>query len=449
MQVFGYEIGFFYARRAETRSVSLSNPATASYFGFPTSSPAFAGTTDGILSIPPAWAAIRYISEGIAALGRGVYIRQSDGDVFPDHTSPVAQLFNGRPHPHYSTFDFLQALISNACLGDGYARIYRDLETMQPTALEIIPQEFVSVVYGRTGQLFYHVCGTMDEQTVDIYLPETDMLHIKGVTMTGVSGKKVRVVHRDTFGTSLAAQQYSKAYFERGAAVGGVVSFPNPLTLEQRELAKGKLAEQHQGARNAGSIMILDAGAQFSDIQHNPKDAAVIDFRNLATVEVSQLFKVPLHLLSQLDRSTFSNMEQQNQDFTTHCLLPWARKVEEEVSKLFTTREVQSRKRFFAFNLDAMMMGDMQAQAAFFSSAIQNGWMTPNEVRAKKNLNRIEGGDMLLIQTNMIPLDMLEDMVEAGINKKDQNGTVQKAQGAESAEDGENMPAQNGANDDT
>ncbi len=432
MRIGGYEIGLFYARKAEQRSVSLSSPAAQSYFGFSTSSPSFSVNNDSLLSIPPAWAAIRYISEGLASLNRGVFSRQADGDVFPDHGSPIAQLFDGRPHPHYTTFDFIQALISNACLGNGYARIHRDPITMRPYALELLPQEFVQVVYSRSGQLFYHVCGTLDEVTVNVYLPETEILHVKGVTFTGVMGKPVKLVHRGSLATAIGTQKYSQTWFETGASVGGLITFPNALTKEQREILKTKLEDNHGGARNAGSMMVLDAGADFKAIQAGPQDAAVMDFSNLSTVQVSQIFKVPLHLLSQLDRSTFSNMEQQNQDFVVHCLGPWAKKVEEEfTTKLFTVSEIKNRRKFFAFDLSTLQMGDMDSQAKFFASAIQNGWMTPNEVRAKKNLNKIEGGDQLFIQQNMAPMDRLNEILDG------KNGQIQTVP-AEVAQETEN-----------
>lgn len=422
MRIGNYDIGFFYARKVEQRGLSLSNPATAAYLGFPTSSPFQAQVNnDTVLSIPPAFAAIRYISEGIASLNRGVFKRDSDGDVFPDHGSPVAQIFDGRPHPYYTTFDFLQALVSNACMGNGYARIHRDPVTMRPVAIEILPQEFVDIVYNRLGELYYHVCGSINEQVVNVYLPETEMIHIKGVSFTGVQGKRMTLTHSGVFATSLGAQKYSKTWFEKGATVGGIITFPLPLNPQQREMVDKKITDAHAGAANAGSVMVLDAGADFKAITVGPKDAHVVDFANLSTIQVSQIFKIPLHLLSQLDRSTFSNMEQQNQDFVVHCLQPWAKKIGEEfTTKLFTTSEVRNRRRFFAFDLEPLQMGDMEAQAAFFSSAIQNGWMTPNEVRAKKNMNKVEGGDKLFIQQNMAPMEQLEEIL-----KGKQNGQVQ------------------------
>lgn len=445
MQIFGYNIGLFYARKAQPPQVEqrsglpASNPALAEYLGIQSPTLTTAVSQDSILGIPPAWAAIRYISEGIASLNRSVYKRQDDGDVFPDFVSPVAQLFNDRPHPHYTTFDFLQALVSNACLGNGYARIYRDAETMRPTALEIVPSQYVREVHSTDGQLFYHVTGTVDNRAVSVYLPETDMIHVKGVTFTGVQGKRLSLVHKGAFSMSLGSQLYNQTWFEQGAAVGGLLTFPNPLTKEQREILKKKLESQHLGSRNAGSMMVLDAGADFKAIQAGPKDAAVMDFSNMSTIQVSQIFKVPLHLLSQLDRSTFSNMEQQNQDFVVHCLQPWAVKIQEEfTSKLFTASEVRNRRRFFAFDLTPLQMGDMASQAAFFSSAIQNGWMTPNEVRAKKNLNKIEGGDQLFIQQNMAPMDALEDIVKGKNNGGTQTPTAEAAQDQETQTSADN-----------
>jgi HK97 family phage portal protein len=446
MQLAGYEIGLFYVRKAATqpqqRAWSLTNPDTAAIFSSVSMNPNITVTDATVLEIPPAWAAIRYISEGIANLGRGVFVRKNS-DVLPDYDSPVAQLFNGRPHPHYTTFDFLQTLVANACLGNGYARIYRDQATMYPVALEIIPSSFVNIVYSDKGQLFYHVCGTINERAVNVYLPETDMLHIKGVTFTGEIGKRVSLVHRDTFSVDVAANEYTNKYFQKGATVGGILSFPNPLTPEQRTALKAKALENHQGSSNAGSIMVLDAGAEFKPMQNSPKDAAVMDFKNLSTVGVSQIFKVPLHLLSDLTKSTFSNIEQQNQDFVVHCLEPWAGKIEEEfTSKLFTTSEIKNRKRFFAFDFSQYKMGDMKSQAEFFGSMVQNGIMTRNEVRAKFNLNKMDGGDDLTVQINLAPIEMLPAIMNPATN-----GQTQQSTGATGEDETDDSEPGNATND--
>lgn len=443
MKLFGYEIRKASAMPAqEQRGLSLTDPGVISYFGLDPFGVSPSVTNSSVLSIPPAWAAIRYISEGVASLNRGVYRREADGDTYPDHGSAVAALFDGRPHPHYTTFDFFQALVSNACLGNGYARIYRGAD-MKPVALEIVPQEYVLPRFSDNGQLFYQISGTIDERSVNDLVPETDMIHIKGVTLTGVAGRRVTLTHAGSFATSLGAQQYSQTWFEKGASVGGLITFPNALSPEQRTVLRKKLEDNHAGSRNAGAFMVLDAGADFKAMQAGPKDAAVVDFSNLSTIQVSQIFKVPLHLLSQLDRSTFSNMEQQNQDFVVHCLQPWAVKISEEITtKCFTASEIRTRRKFFAFDLTPLQMGDMDSQSKFFASAIQNGWMTPNEVRGMKNLNKVDGGDQLFIQQNMAPMDRLNEILDG------KNGQTQTTQSESEAEtdtdnDEQEQPAAN------
>lgn len=422
-------------RASYSGSFSLSNPDAAVYLGTPAYNSNITVTNETVFQVSPAWAAIAYIADGIASLGRGTFTRDTDGDVFPDYDSAVAQLLAARPHPHYTTHVFLQTLVRNACLGNGYAQIYRDPVTMRPVRLEIIPQELVQLIYGKDGELFYWVTGVLQDRSVNYVVGNTEMLHIKGVTVTGEYGKRVALVHRDSLAVGIGAQQYSNKYFEKGGTVGGVLTSPNNFTPEQREALKSALKSSYSGAMNAGKIMVLDGGMKFEAIQNNPQQAAVLDFRNLTTVDVSQIFKVPLHLLSQLDKSTFSNMEQQNQDFVIHCLQPWALQIQEELTtKLYTSSEVRTRRKFFAFDLSTMMMGDMAAQAQFFASAIQNGWMTPNEVRAKKNLNKIDGGDQLFIQQNMAPMDMLADIL------KGKNGQTEQPQTAPGDGSADNTP---------
>jgi HK97 family phage portal protein len=219
-------------------------------------------TNETVLTIPPAWSAIRYISEGIASLGRGVFRRDPGGDVFPDHNSPVSFLVDGRPHPQYTFFDFLQTLVTNACLGNGYARIHFDPETARPYALELIPQEYVTEEYSRTGQLFYHVCGALNDQAVNIYLPHTEMIHIKGVSFTGVRGKRLSLVHQSAFSLGVNSAKYSETYFEKGATVGGILSFPNQLSKEQRDIINAHIMQHRRQKCRFGDGVGFRGGLQ-------------------------------------------------------------------------------------------------------------------------------------------------------------------------------------------
>lgn len=365
-----------------------------------------------ISGLSPVWSALRYISEGVAGLTCGIY-RQQGTDTLPNPDHPINSILR-RPHPHYTWFDFIQALVWNGCLGDGFARIYWDEATARPVALEHLPRHLVKVDYGRDGSLVYHVSGLLNGKPVNVVLSDREVIHIKGVTVTGVAGEKLTLTHREGFQAGIAAQEYTAAFFENGAHTNGAIIHPAELKLEQARLFRKKLQEQHAGSANAGKTLILDGGVKYERMSLGPQEAALVDFRRLSVEDTSRIFKMPLHMLSSLDRSTFSNIEQQEKDFFTHTLPPWTEKIAQEISyKLFTAREFASRRAFFQYDYTFAMQGDMDSMAKFFASAIQNGYMSLNEARQRLKLPMVEGGDRLFIQQNLMPVDMADEVLSS------------------------------------
>ena len=413
MKLFGYEFTVNRAKSLESRSVCPpggENSFLADYLGLSGTYTGVAVNDNAILGVSPMWAAIRYISEGIAALQSGVLKKTTDG-IFDAPEHPVSRLFTGRVSPYYTKFDFFQALIANACLGDGYARIYYDAN-MRPSTLELIPRELVRQEFAPNGQLYHYVSGTLNGRTISEMVPDYDMVHLKGFTFNAINGKQIRAVHADNMEAAIASQKYTSAFFGNGAHVAGIVEVPGQLNPQDREKLRANIDSKYGGISNTGKTMVLDGGMKYQPAQMNPQEAALIDFRKLTVEDVSRITKVPLHMLSQLDRSTFSNMEQQSVDYVVHCLTPWVKKLEAEIStKLFYESEVRSGRYFYRFNLNSMMRADAEGRSKFYASAIQNGWMTQNEVRALENMNRIDDADRLYIQQNMMPVDMIEEVL--------------------------------------
>lgn len=366
-----------------------------------------------ILSVPPAYSAIRYISEGIAALPRMVEKSTKLGWI-QNEAHPVATLFAGRPNPWYTWFDFIQALVAQACLGDGYARIHFDLTTMRPTALELFPRHMVWPYYTQDGDLRYRIQGVKDgqyilnEPAVSLDLASWEMIHVKGLTLTGMLGERISLRHKETFGAAVASSKYTSAFFGNGAHVGGVVTTPHQLTQDQRDKIKRKIGQSYGGVENTGSIMVLDAGMTFNKVQLSPQEAALIDFRNLSVQDCSRIFKVPLHLLSNLDRSTFSNMEQQGMDFVVHCLTPWVVKLQEEFNtKLFRRAEIENKRVRVRMDVKSMLLADHDSRAKYYQTMIQNGIFSINDARRAEGLNSVPGGDALFMQMNMTTVDKI------------------------------------------
>lgn len=402
MRIWGYDISRWFGKSSPAPELRAApEERSICYPSSPISTALPVITDRSALSISPVWSAIRHISEGIASLPFGVFERTAEGNT-PAVGHPLYKLFVRRPHPHYSKFDFFQTLVTNACFGDGYVRIWRDPQTYRPRALELLSPSSVSVEIDPMGNLIYHVTGELGARNVVTRLASFDVIHIKGVTFTGINGEPVRLIHRDTFGAGLSAQNYSSSFFANGAHITGVVEYPEPLEPHQATMLSNRFQAQYSGPDKAGKVAVLDNNAKYQKIGLTPQEAALIDFRKLTVEDVARIFKIPAHLLAMLDRATFNNIEQMAADFVTHTLTPWVRKLEDEFNdKLFLESEIDAQSHFVRFNLNGIMRGDTESRAKFYTVMLQNGVMSPNEVRNLENMNDREGGDMFFTPLNM------------------------------------------------
>ena len=428
--------GFF--REFRATSVPINSDSFLNAFGWNKGLSGANVTRDTILSIPPAFSAIRHISEYIAAMDWGIFGQQSDGDVIQDYTHDVGNFLSGRVSPNYTYFDAMQALVANALLGGGGALIIRDPATMRPTRMEIIPRELFSIQYDRNNELYYLITGSVGNIAYTIAVPQQDFIHVKGLTFDGINGQSITITHKETFAAGISAQEYTSSIYGNSAFIGGIVEYPNGLSATDRRKMEERITENYAGSAKAGGVMVLDAGAKFNKSQLSPIESGVIDFSKLNTTQVSQIFKIPLHKLSNLDRSNFSNIEQQNFDYIKDCITPMCVKIQQELSsKLFYEREKRNKRKFFRFDLEGALMGDMASQATFFSSMVQNGLMTPNEARKKLKLNKMDGGDTLFIQQNMAPMNDLADLLMAKTGNQNATGTNSNDNGTPQGQSGD------------
>lgn len=397
---------------AARRGFSLTSPeAVDILLGGAVSAAGVRVSEERVLGVAPFWGAVRVVAGSMASVSLDVYREDEKGmNVAKEH--PVRRFFRGRPHPMYTRSDFFFAWIANAMFGNGYARIYRDGMTQRPYALEVLPSELVEPEIDDYGQLWYNVTGWLNGNWKSERLPDTEMLHIRGFTMNGVMGKRVCLVHRENLGSALASQDYTANYFGNGAHPSGIFMYNDVLPNDERVALETKIGKKYGGMDNSGKVMVLDSMQKFQQVQSNPVEAALIDFRHLNVDDVSRITGVPPHLLANLERSTNNNIEYQSSEFVRYCLNQWVSKVQDEVNtKLFWYDE--QGEYFLKFDLNSLLMADMDTQAEFARTVIQNGIMTQNEVRQRLfGLNPMEGADKLLIQLNMTHSDNLDLMAK-------------------------------------
>lgn len=371
-------------------------------------------TPQSAMALPAYYACIRNISEDCGKLP--VEIRQKRGagrGSDPRHGHPAQELVDGDANPESSAQSVRECLLSWALgWGNGWAEIARD-GLGRPLALwPVHPSR--SRLLRIDGALYLEVQqddglgGSIVGPRV--HIPYADVLHIKGLG-DGLIGFSVAQVAAEAIGVGLAAQMFAASFFGNGAFPGGLISFPQTSAQPNEETVK-KIKGQWKsmyGGRNKGEPGVLLDGAQWTPMSVPPKDAQFIEGRAYQRTEIASLFRMPPHLIQDLERSTYSNIEAQGIDYTTYCLMTWLVRVEKEIARRLFTREERAGGFYAKHVLQAMLRGDYMSRTTGYRTLVSSAVMTPNEVRDLEDMNPRddEGADALWIQGAMMPIGRL------------------------------------------
>ena len=378
----------------ENPSTSLSDPATwlVDAWGGRTKS-GVAVTDESALSHSAVYACCRVLADSIASLPLEVFRQLPDGNTELATTHPVHRLINTAPSPLYSSHNFRSAAqLHIGIRGNAYAKIKRD-GWGRPTEIRLLNPTTVTPFFYK-DDLFYRIEG---EKTV---LRPDELIHVAGMTWDGVIGKSPIQVARETVGMGLAATQYGAKIFSEGTHLAGVLEHPQKLTPEQVGTLRDSWKKNYAGVNNSGGIAVLENGMKFTPISLTPEDSRFIESQKLGIAAIARIYRVPLHMIGELDRATFSNIEQQSIEFVQHTLRPLVKNWEQELNrKLF--RPSEQGEFFVRFNLNALMRGDMTARSNFYRALFNMRAISPNEIRQLEGLNAYEGGDEYYLQMNM------------------------------------------------
>jgi len=347
-------------------------------------------THDSGIRISTVYACVYKIASTLASLGLNLYV--TDGrrrDMITDH--PALDVTTYRPNSYETAFYFWETIIGQAVMkGAGYAIIQRGAGGV-PISMECVDTDQVErrIVDGR-------ILFKLNDGKV---VAQEDMLEV-----CNMYRKSPIQLHRENLGLAQAAQDYGSEYFGNGGQMTGVLSSDQPLKSEQMET----LQKSWNGSMTSAGTKLLPFGFKYSRISIAPEEAQFIETRKFQAEEICRIFSVPPALVQLESQTTYNNVEQQNLMFARHTVLPWAKRIEQELaSKLLTLRE--ARNHYFKFSLNDLFRGDMAARSQFYTQMLQNGVMTINEVRANEELNPAAGADVHLVQVNQIALDRMGD----------------------------------------
>lgn len=359
-------------------------------------------THETAMTYSAVWACVRVISQSLAGLGWSVYERKPSDPRFKMPLEyDVSWLLGLQTGPEHSAFCWREVMLKDALTwGNGYSEIERT-PAGRPYWMHYLSAPRVTPMRDG-GQLLYEVDnGPGNDPT---YLMPEDVFHLKGPGPDGLAGWDMIALFRRAIKLGLSEERYGDQFFSRGPMPGGTVTIPGNMTNEQRKEFRRSFEEVYAGARNMHRIIVLSNGVAFTPASLPNDSAQFLQSRRFQVSEVCRIYGVPPHKLADLERATFSNVEEQERAFVTDCLLPWARRLESEADlKLFGP--VNRGRRFTKLNLDALMRGNSTTQTATVTQKVNSGINTVNEAREFFDLNPIEGGDTPLIQGAMVPLE--------------------------------------------
>lgn len=341
-------------------------------------------TENNALTISAWWNGINIISGTIGWLPFAVFERRADGGRTRVPTHPVHTLLHDRPNPLMDALVFQELLQSHALAwGNGYAEIERN-GAGDPIALWPLPPNRVTpeVTDDRLSIRYKFI----DTDGKPQFIRFENMFHLKGLGFDGIKGFSVVRIARESLGTTKAIERYGSRFFENNATPPAVLEYPGVLTDTSVTNLRNSWEKQHKGPDNAGKIAILEQGMKLNQIGVPPEDAQYLSSRKFSVIEIARWLDIPPHMLKELERATFSNIEQQGIEFVTLTLVKWFKRWEHEANfKLFNTED---RSRFFAeFIPNALLRGDTKARFEAYRMSISSGWMNRNEIRIIENLN--------------------------------------------------------------
>ncbi len=346
------------------------------------------------------YACVKVLAESIAMLPCVLY--RTDGrSRAPALDHPVHELLRYQPNDWQTAVEFWEMMVASLCLrGNGYAFPNR---TRSGQVIELLPlhPDMVNVTMQTGFRLNYQV--TMPDGSFQDFAPG-DMFHIRGLTLNGWLGISPIAYAREAIGLALAAEKFGGQLFRNGAKMGGVLQHPGRLSDQAKQNIKDTFDAAASG-ENAHRTQVLEEGMTFNKISIAPEDAQFLETRKLQRSEIASIFRVPAHLVNDLEKATFSNIEQQSLDFVTGALMPWFVRIEQAVRRDLLQKS--ERGPFgVAFDVSVMLRGDAAARSAYYHNGILDGWMTRNEARAIESnlgivLNPLDGLDTPLMPLNM------------------------------------------------
>ncbi len=371
------------------------------------------------------YACVKILAETVASLPLHLFKKGKGGKSEMAEQHPLFSCLYEMPNDEMTSFEFREMMMTSLLLwGNAYARKIR--KNGHVTELWYLKPQLMTVERDtQTGRIKYTYSDDITNQTYE-YKPD-QIFHVKGLSLDGVTGLSPISQAREAVGLSLATEEYGAKFFGNGARPGGVLEHPG--ILKDPEKLRESWNKVYQGTRNSHKVAVLEEGMKYHTIGIAPEDAQFLETRKYQVNEICRIFRVPPHLVGDLERATFSNIEHQSIEFVQHTIRPWLVRWEQAISR--SLLDEKERLLYFSrFNVDGLMRGDYKSRMEGYAIGRQNGWLSANDIRHLEDLPPIpkeQGGDAYLVNGNMTTVS--KENKEGGSDGEGQEGIANAPDG--------------------
>lgn len=423
-------MGLFKNRRKSRDAPKVEDRTVGSSFTFfmGNSSSGKSVTERSAMQMTAVYACVRILSEAVAGLPLHFYRYKEDGSKERAIDSNLYHLLHDEPNPEMSSFVFRETLMTHLLLwGNAYAQIIRNGKGEVIALYPLMPNKML-VDRDENGKLYYTYtrsdCEANTMKGTSVVLEPKDVLHIPGLGFDGLVGYSPIAMAKNAIGLAIATEEFGSKFFANGAAPSGVLEHPG--TIKDPTRVREAWQSQFGGSGNSGKVAVLEEGMKYTPISISPEQAQFLETRKFQINEIARIFRVPPHMVGDLEKSSFSNIEQQSLEFVKYTLDPWVVRWEQSLSRSLLSED-EKKQYFFKFNLEGLLRGDYQSRMNGYAIARQNGWMSANDIRELEDLDKLtpeQGGDLYLVNGNMLPLEKAGAYADKNNEKETENEEV-------------------------
>ena len=367
------------------------------------------------------YACVRILSETLASLPLQLY-RYTPGGKERVYDHPLYHILHDEPNPEMTSFIFRETLMSHLLIwGNAYAQIIRDRLGRVQGLYPLRPDK-MTVCRDESGQIYYIYIKTSDENPAikpygQVPLRKDEVLHIPGLGFDGLVGYSPIAMARNAVGMTMACEEYGASFFANGASPSGVLEHPG--VLKDPAKVRDSWNAVYQGSANVHKVAVLEEGMKYQQIGIPPEEAQFLETRKFQLNEIARLYRIPPHMIGDLEKSSFNNIEQQSMEFVKYTLDPWVIRWEQAMQKALFLPE-EKKQYFLKFNVNGLMRGDYESRMTGYSIGRQNGWLSANDIREMEDMNPVpdeEGGNLYLVNGSMTKLKDAGAFAKIGENE--------------------------------